>query len=91
MLAVVTTTAGKETAAQKWVLWPWLLVTGPNPHRLKALTVNKTGISANVGYIYRVVQKCPNLFLSELRQIFIKVANFWHTASQYLCEPKIMW
>jgi len=27
-------------------------------------------------------KKCPNLFLSEPRQISIKVANFWHTDGQ---------
>ena len=32
--------------------------------------------------LYRVVQKCPNLFLSELRHIPIKVANFWRTDSR---------
>jgi len=44
-------------------------------------------IHAHDGYM-RWSTKCSNLFLSELRQIFIKVANFWRTDGQ---NDKIMW
>jgi len=37
---------------------------------------------------YRVVQKCPNLFLSELQQISTKFDNFWLTNGQ---DDRIMW
>jgi len=38
---------------------------------------------------YRVGQnKWPNLFLSELHQIFTKFANFWHKNSQ---DDRITW
>jgi len=35
-----------------------------------------------------VVQKCPNLFLSELCQISTKVNTFWHTDGQ---DDRIMY
>ena len=31
--------------------------------------------------IYRVVKKCPDLFLLELRQISTEFDSFWHTDS----------
>jgi len=39
-------------------------------------------------YVQGVAKKWPNLFLSELRQIFTKFDNFWHTDSQ---DDKTMW
>ena len=45
-------------------------------------------LGGRVGSVYKVGQKCPNLFLSELRQIYTKFANFWHADGR---DNKIMW